>query len=61
MDSLVKSREMTGRSHTLPWWLEAAGVKTTENKIPWPQAPLVAQSPYLSTSFREKTRSILGV
>jgi hypothetical protein len=34
---LVKSREMTGRSHTLPWWLEAAGVKTTENKIPWPR------------------------
>ncbi len=29
---LVKSREMTGRSQTLPWWLGGRGVKTTENK-----------------------------
>ncbi len=26
---LIKSREMTGRSQTLPWWLEGEGVKTT--------------------------------
>ncbi len=32
---LVKSREMTGRSQTLPWWLWEGGVKTTENKIRW--------------------------
>jgi hypothetical protein len=31
----VKSREMTGRTQTLPWWLEGEGVKTTENKIHW--------------------------
>jgi hypothetical protein len=29
----VKSREMTGRTKTLPWWLEGEG---TENKIHWP-------------------------
>jgi hypothetical protein len=29
---LVMSREMTGRSQTLPWWLGEGGVKTTENK-----------------------------
>jgi hypothetical protein len=29
---LVKSREMTGRSQTLPWCLWEGGVKTTENK-----------------------------
>ncbi len=29
----VKSREMTGRSQILPWWLWRKGVKTTENKI----------------------------
>jgi hypothetical protein len=29
---LVKSREMTGRTQTLPWWLKEEGVKTTENK-----------------------------
>jgi hypothetical protein len=29
---LVKSREMTGRSPTLPWWLEGGRLKTTENK-----------------------------
>ncbi len=32
---LVKSREMKGRSQTLPWWLWDGGVKTTENKIHW--------------------------
>jgi len=31
-----KSREMTGRSHTLPWWLGGGGVNMTENKIQWP-------------------------
>jgi hypothetical protein len=30
---LVKSREMTGTSQTLSWWLVGGGVKTTENKI----------------------------
>jgi hypothetical protein len=30
--ALVRSRKMTGRSHTLPWWLGGEGVKTTENK-----------------------------
>ncbi len=30
---LVKSRKMTGRSQTLPWWLGRGGIKTTENKI----------------------------
>jgi hypothetical protein len=30
---LAKSREMTSRTQTLPWWLEIEGVKTTENKI----------------------------
>jgi hypothetical protein len=29
---LVKSREMTGRSQTLPRWLGKGGEKTTENK-----------------------------
>jgi hypothetical protein len=33
---LVKTREMTGRAQTLPWWLRGEGVKTTENKIRWP-------------------------
>jgi hypothetical protein len=33
---LVKSREMTGRTQTLPWWLGGGGVKTTDNKIHWP-------------------------
>jgi hypothetical protein len=27
---LVKCREMTGWSQTLPWWMEGGGVKTTE-------------------------------
>jgi hypothetical protein len=31
---LVKRRELTGRSQTLQ---EVGGVKTTENKIPWPR------------------------
>ncbi len=30
-----KSREMTGRTQTLPRWLGEEGVKTTENKIHW--------------------------
>jgi hypothetical protein len=30
---LVKSKEMTGRIQTLPWWLGGEGVKTTENKM----------------------------
>jgi hypothetical protein len=38
---LVKSRETTGRAHTLPWWLgveaRRGGVKTTENNIHWPR------------------------
>jgi hypothetical protein len=29
---LDKSREMTGRTQTLPWWLRGEGVKTTEKK-----------------------------
>jgi hypothetical protein len=33
---LVKNREKTGRSQTLPWWLQGGGVKTTANKIHWP-------------------------
>jgi hypothetical protein len=33
----VTSREMTGRSQTLPLRLEGRGVKTTENKIHWPR------------------------
>jgi hypothetical protein len=28
----IKSREMTGRTQTLLWWLGGEGVKTTENK-----------------------------
>ncbi len=38
---LVKSREMTGRTQTLPWWLRGEGIKnrkTTENKIHWPRS-----------------------
>ncbi len=31
------SKEMTGRTQTLPWWLEGVWVKTTENKIHWPR------------------------
>ncbi len=34
---LVKSREMTGRTQTLQWWLKGEGVKTTENKIDFPR------------------------
>ncbi len=34
---LVKSRKMTGRRQTQPWWLGKGGVKTTENKIHWPR------------------------
>jgi hypothetical protein len=30
---LVKSREMTGRTQTLPRWLRGEEVKTTENEI----------------------------
>jgi hypothetical protein len=33
---LGNSREITGRSQRLPWWLGVEGVKTTENKIHWP-------------------------
>jgi hypothetical protein len=33
--ALVKSREMTGRTQTLPWWLEEEEIKTIENKIHW--------------------------
>jgi hypothetical protein len=34
--ALVKSRELAGRSQTLPWWwLGGEGIKTTENKIHW--------------------------
>ncbi len=33
---IVKSREMTGRSRILPWWLGREGVKTTQIKIRWP-------------------------
>jgi hypothetical protein len=29
---LVKSREMTGKTQKLLWWLGVEGVKTTENK-----------------------------
>jgi hypothetical protein len=36
---LVKSREMTGRSQTLAWWLGEEGVKTTEIKIHWLRWP----------------------
>jgi hypothetical protein len=36
---LVKSREMTGRNQTQPWWLEGGGVKTTEKKYIGPIAP----------------------
>ncbi len=34
---VTTSREMTGRTQTLPWWLGGEGVKTTENKIHWPR------------------------
>jgi hypothetical protein len=34
---LVKSREVTGSTQTLPWWLGVEGVKTTENKKHWPR------------------------
>jgi hypothetical protein len=30
---LVNSREMTGRTQILPWWLGEGRVKTTENKV----------------------------
>ena len=33
---LVKSREMIGRTQTLPWWLGGEGVKTTGNKYVGP-------------------------
>jgi hypothetical protein len=33
--SKTKSREMRGRSQTLPWWLRGERVKTTENKLRW--------------------------
>ncbi len=35
-EALVKSRKMTGRSQTLPWWLGEEGVKTTESSDPLP-------------------------
>jgi hypothetical protein len=39
---LVKSREMTGRSQTLLWWVgEKAGVKTTEINKEKTLAPLL--------------------
>ncbi len=34
---LVKSREITDRPQTLPWWQGGGGVKTTENKIHRPR------------------------
>ncbi len=36
---LVKSWEMTGRSHTLLWWLEGGGVKMPKKKHIGPVAP----------------------
>jgi hypothetical protein len=30
-------REMTGRNHTLSWWLGGEGVKTTDNKLHFPR------------------------
>jgi hypothetical protein len=35
--ALAKSRELTGRSQTQPWWLGGVGVKTKENKVHWPR------------------------
>jgi hypothetical protein len=34
---LVKSRERTDWSQTVPLWLSGDGLKTTENKIHWPR------------------------
>jgi hypothetical protein len=34
---LVKNREMTDRTQTLPWGPGEKGLKTTENKIHWPR------------------------
>ncbi len=47
---LVKRREMTGRTPTLPWWLRGEGVKnrkTTENKIHLP--PVAVLHPQRAT------------
>jgi hypothetical protein len=41
---LVKSREMTGWSQTLTWWLGVEGIKMTENKIHWPAVGCTAES-----------------
>ncbi len=37
---IVKSREMTGRRQTLPWWLWGEGVKTADNNIHWIHWPV---------------------
>jgi hypothetical protein len=40
---LVKSKEMKGRSPTLPRWMGRRRLNSTENKIHWP--------PWLNVSF----------
>ncbi len=46
---LEYSREMAGRTQTLPWWLGGEGVKTKKNKIHWPRW----ENPVWGSSFRK--------
>ncbi len=61
---LVSNIEMTGRSQTLPWWLEREGVKTTGNKIYWPRWSIPTRmykcyiEEYLLNMFTETTENI---
>jgi hypothetical protein len=56
---VVKSREMTGRSQTVPWWLEG-GIKTTENKMHRPRwsCPDIFFSVYHTAHFYPKTHRL---
>ncbi len=50
--ALVRSREMTGRSQTLPCWQGGEGVKTTENQLHWPRCHMCSPSPlYLHIKY----------
>jgi hypothetical protein len=50
---LVKSRELTDRTHKLPWLLGVEGVKTTENKIDWPPMVSMVDNPYLLDEYQQ--------
>jgi hypothetical protein len=52
---LVKRREVTGRTQTLPWWLGGGRVKTTENKIHFPRWSI------LTTTYKSLAVSVFRI